>query len=82
MKYVTPKYLIERNLMTLFNVKDDSGFIFSLSTTNKDSGVTLTLRGITYYLVDVSEMGGDTKFLNFYPYFSLKFVDTIVEPAL
>lgn len=70
--YITPKELLDKHLMSISNTKDDSYYIFCLSTVDVGSGYTLVQKGVTYYLTEVSEVSSDAKFLNFYPYWSLK----------
>ena len=69
--YITPKELLDKHLMSISNTNNDSYYIFCLSTVDVGSGYTLVQKGVTYYLTEVSEVG-DAKFLNFYPYWSLK----------
>lgn len=80
--YVTPKELIENDLMLLTDI--DKLFMFNLSTVDVGSGYTITLKGTTYFLKKVFESGGKTRVMEYYPYFQLHRinVDTIVEPAL
>ena len=69
--YITPKELLEKNLMSIFNTDRDSYYVFNLSDVDVGSGYTLVQKNITYYLTSVSNVDDDSKLLNFYPYFAL-----------
>ena len=73
--YITPKELLEKNLMSIFNTDKDSYYVFNLSNVDYGTGYTLSLKGITYYLTSVSNVDDDSKLLNFYPYFALNRVN-------
>lgn len=67
---VTPMTLSRINLMSITSVNESSYYTFNISL-DVESDYTLTLRGVEYYLLPIGDELGQTKLLNFYPYYAL-----------